>query len=53
MQVISIQVLIKLGEFFLAFISEPPPLLYKNRGKIYKTIILCVVLYGCEPWSQP
>ena len=27
-------------------------LLYKNiMIKIYRTIILCVVLYGCETWS--
>jgi hypothetical protein len=25
--------------------------LYKNVNRIYKTIILPVVLYGCEPWS--
>jgi hypothetical protein len=25
--------------------------LSKNIIKIYKTIILCVVLYGCETWS--
>jgi hypothetical protein len=29
-----------------------PPVLYKNlKIKIYKTVILPVLLYGCETWS--
>jgi citrate lyase beta subunit len=35
MQIVSIEELIKLGEFFLAFTSESPYLLSKNGGKIY------------------
>ena len=30
----------------------PSSLLSKNlKIKIYRTVILCVVLYGCETWS--
>jgi hypothetical protein len=25
----------------------------KNKIKIYKTVILAVVLYGCETWPRP
>jgi hypothetical protein len=33
-------------------VSPPPRLLLRNvKVKIYKTIILPVVLYGCETWS--
>jgi hypothetical protein len=28
-----------------------PPALWECEGYIYKTIILLVVLYGCETWS--
>jgi len=38
----------------LSFGAEPlsPRLLAKNlKIKIYRTIILLVVLYGCETWS--
>jgi hypothetical protein len=36
----------------LTFISEYSRLLSRNaKVKIYKTIILPVVLYGCETWS--
>jgi hypothetical protein len=38
--------LIQLKIFYLA-------VLYKNlKIKIHKTVILSVVLYGCETWSQ-
>ena len=34
------------------YIYIPPSLLSKNlKTKIYRTIILPVVLYGCETWS--
>jgi hypothetical protein len=34
----------------LPFGSESSCLLYRNVKVIYKTIILPVVLYGCETW---
>jgi hypothetical protein len=44
----------KFGERLLPFGSQSSvlPLLSGNvKGKIYKTIILPVVVYGCETWS--
>jgi hypothetical protein len=41
-------------EFLLPFGSESfviPPAVQECKVKIYKTIILPVVLYGCETWS--
>jgi hypothetical protein len=36
----------------IRFSASPPRLLSRNvKVKIYKTIILPVVLYGCETWS--
>jgi len=45
---------INIGECLLPFCSESfvSPLLSKNlRTKIYKTVILPIVLYGYETWS--
>jgi len=45
---------IKFREFLLPFYSEPlsSHLISKNlKIKIYRTIILPVVFYGCETWS--
>jgi len=38
--------------YYIIILWHPPRLLSKNlKIKIYRTIILSVVLYGCETWS--
>jgi len=39
-------------EYLLSFGAESSTLLSKNKkSKVYRTIILRVVTYGCETWS--
>ena len=43
---------LKAGDSCYYSVPKSARLLYKNlKNKIYKTIILPVVLYGCETWS--